>query len=391
MLALLILLPTFAFVPIYFFVLPVLYIVLRNKIERTEPVLGLNYKAIDKNFLIVLLIIVLSFLNKLYHYFDELPVYSLIPYTSAVILTYFISKNLSKKDLVVIVYIIAIEAVIVIVQFGIGVNSFYPSIKNEVVSPELADLMYYRKPFGLSYNSSIIAYKLFVAYLIMDYLKLKGQFYLIIRLVLIISIYFVFNRTVFLVMIVYFGLSMIRLYGPVIEQLLSYRLYRFQVKYVLLGLVVLVGLTAFILIYQDVLMNQLTKGKGKVVELSGREHIWSEFIEFIKVNWGFGNGSVKYYVDHLDSLAHAHNSYLQVISTNGIFISILYFWLIIRNLNKKNLPFIIVILVYSFFQYGVFWGISLMDIILFKLLFFYNNIEVPRLGNESRVNTVEVN
>jgi hypothetical protein len=50
--------------------------------------------------------------------------------------------------------------------------------------------------------------------------------------------------------------------------------------------------------------------------------------------------------------------------------------LIFRNITKKNAIFVLLIIVYSLFQYGIFWGISLLDIIFFQILFFgYSNIE----------------
>ena len=57
-----------------------------------------------------------------------------------------------------------------------------------------------------------------------------------------------------------------------------------------------------------------------------------------------------------------------MVANNGIIISIFYFLLIIKNINRSNLIPVAALLVYSTAQYGVFWGISLMDIILFYFL-----------------------
>jgi len=112
------------------------------------------------------------------------------------------------------------------------------------------------------------------------------------------------------------------------------------------------------------LISQLTRNTGKI-ELTGREYLWADFYLFIQDHLVYGNNSVKLWLDGY----HAHNSYIEVIATNGIFISLLYFVLIYRNIRKSNWVYVIPIMVFSLTQYGFFWGISLMDILFYVILF----------------------
>ena len=78
-----------------------------------------------------------------------------------------------------------------------------------------------------------------------------------------------------------------------------------------------------------------------------------------------GNNSIKLWLDGY----HAHNAYIEVIATNGVFIALLYFTLIYRNIRKSNWVYVIPILIFGLTQYGFFWGISLMDILFYVILF----------------------
>lgn len=376
MVALLILLPTLAFAPIYFFAFPAFYILLRKVNQEGWSYFAVNFQKINKNFLIILLIVLATAINKVVNHYDDLTIFNFLPYTVVIPIAYFIAKHLRKKDLELLVFFIVVEALVVMVQYFLGTNTFFSGLDQINQQTEgRAGLLYYRRPYGLSMNSSVVAYKLFLAYLILDFLKLKQLIHTVFRLLLLVAIYFTFNRTIFLAMAIYFTYSALKVYGPVIDQLLSKRIFKYQVKYILFAAIGLVGLIFIVSLYTDAILNQLTRGKTKSVDLSGRDHIWAGFIDFINNNFFFGNGSEKHYVLHGESMAHAHNSYLQLMATHGIFIALLYIWLVLRNLTKYNFIFILSILIYSSFQYGIFWGISLMDIILFKLLFFYNRKE----------------
>ena len=333
--------------------------------------------------MIIILIVLATVINKLLHWSDELTISQILPYTLAMVLTYFLSSQLNKKDLKLIVWFILIETIVVCFQYFIGINTFFSSLDsfNETLLNN-PNLMYNKRPLGLSENSSIIAYKLLIAYLILDYLKLKNTTYTIVRGILILGIFFTFNRTTFLVFIIYTLLSLIKIYGPVINNLLDHKINLKQLKYLIIGSVSVIIVTTIIFFYFGDIYSQLTRGKSEGVSLSGRDSIWKGFIDFIYENPFFGNGSEKYYFQHNNKLTHAHNSFLEIIATHGIFIFLIYLYLVLRNINYLNVVFIILLIIYSMFQYGIFWGISLMDIILFKLLFF--NTETEKLSEDKK-------
>ncbi|MEX2482969.1 MAG: O-antigen ligase family protein [Brumimicrobium sp.] len=371
MFALLLILPTIAFVPIYFFIFPAIYIVAKKSIEGDFSYLPNNFNKININLLIIVAIIIASSINKWVHWSDKLTILEFLPYTVAILLAYFLAKNLKDKDLKIIVWLIVIEGLVVVTQYFMGINTFIPSLdhfnENIVKNP---DLMYNRRPLGLSLNSSVIAYKLLLAYLILDYLKLRNILHNIFRFILLLGIFFTFNRTIFLVFFVYIGFSMIKIYSPIINNLLVKKIRKNQIKYFVLAIVGIVFLSLIVIFSYEDIYAQLTRGRSDGVDFSGRDNIWKGFTEFISENIFFGNGSEKYYLPRGDKLAHAHNSFLQVWATHGVFILGLYLLLVFRNITRKNLIFVILILVYSCFQYGIFWGTSLIDIILFKILFF---------------------
>jgi O-antigen ligase len=114
--------------------------------------------------------------------------------------------------------------------------------------------------------------------------------------------------------------------------------------------------------FSETIINQFTRNTQKV-DLSGREKIWAQYIDQILSNPWFGNASHKVWFKY-----HAHNSFLQLIATNGIIISIFYFGFIVTHARRNNLIYLAVMMVYSFFQYGIFWGISIIDIVFYVFL-----------------------
>src|SRR5690606_15097111 len=112
-------------------------------------------------------------------------------------------------------------------------------------------------------------------------------------------------------------------------------------------------------------IGQLTRNRSGL-DISGRDHIWAFYVQFISDNILFGNGGYKIY---FQGKMHAHNSYLQLLATNGMVIFLLYLTLILKNIGRQNLFVVITLMVYSTAQYGIFWGISIMDIALFYFLF----------------------
>jgi len=130
--------------------------------------------------------------------------------------------------------------------------------------------------------------------------------------------------------------------------------------------------------FREQIINQFTRSSKKI-DLSSRGEIWLMHINYFLENPLFGNGSYKYFVFHVN-MSHAHNSFLQFLSTNGIIISYFYVLIFVFGINKHNYKVILPIMFVAFFQYILFWGISNEDIFLYMFLF---NSKILNLKNET--------
>jgi hypothetical protein len=59
-----------------------------------------------------------------------------------------------------------------------------------------------------------------------------------------------------------------------------------------------------------------------------------------------------------------------LIVQHGVLIGGLMLAFVAMRLNRYNLPYVLAILVYSMGQYGIFWGVSYVDIVFYFLLGF---------------------
>jgi O-antigen ligase len=115
-------------------------------------------------------------------------------------------------------------------------------------------------------------------------------------------------------------------------------------------------------------------GSTNGINTSGRTLIWANFLQFIEQNLWFGNGSDKLYFKEIDhenkkfKLVHAHNSYLEFLATHGLILSGFFGFILLCLWRRKNSIFIVSILFFSIFQYGIFWGFSLLDLVFTSFL-----------------------
>nr|WP_294858242.1 O-antigen ligase family protein [uncultured Fluviicola sp.] len=118
----------------------------------------------------------------------------------------------------------------------------------------------------------------------------------------------------------------------------------------------------------------------KSVQSSGRKLIWLNYLQFIEKNPLTGNGSEKLYFTAPDKenkktdLIHAHNSFLELLGTNGLFLGLMYLVMIVLWWRRKNFPILAAIIIYSLMQYGIFWGMSFLDVIFVFLVISDANI-----------------
>lgn len=358
-------LPTLAFVPHAAFVIALVYVL----IFRRKKLIA-HFKNISKfpnEFLVLMAIAVFSLINYFvgYVWFN----YEIgFPYPVLLLATYLIAMGMTEKDLKFVFWLAVFEAVVVIAEFAVGTNSFLPTYKSATYSDE--GLLYFSRPMGLSYNSSIVAYKLMIGVFIAEYLQMNSRLYRLAQLLLFAGILLTFSRTIIVVLLVYFAFRYSGVYILGFIKLLKFRISRKLFVFLALFTIVLAGVGLLTVTQIDKISNQFTKGRGNI-EFSGREVIWPQFIDFIKENPISGNHSVKFYADYhgRSNLAHAHNSFLQVLADNGIVIFSLYLLLIGMSVNRGNALLVMAFVVYSLTQYGVFWGISLIDIVFMVILF----------------------
>lgn len=367
MLGIIVFLSTIAYIPHSIFVLgPVYYLIASDKSERTNFV----SKKLTLNTLIISLIVLLSLLNSLLGFTSDSNLSQLFPYTALMFLGYFFAKTLKTSDLKIIIFLISIESIIVIAQHFMGINTFFPELIKETSLPSQIneDLLYYNRALGLSTNSSVAALKFLLGFILIDYLKLNGKLFVAIKTILFVGLFYTFNRTVLAVLIAYLVAGLVLPILEIITDLLEYRIKKKSFLVALFGGLFLILFMLLVIMKIDVIITQITLDKG--MDLSGRDLIWADFIQFIKENLLFGNHSSKYYfADYYSGPIHAHNSFLQIMANHGIIITLLFLLLILVNITKKNVMFVFTLLLYSLFQYGVFWGISITDIVLFIILF----------------------
>jgi len=372
-------LPTLAFVPHEAFALTFLFVLIRY--QKDIIALFADFAKIKRSFILLSAIAVLSIINFFVGYFffeTELD----FPYPVLILATYIIAMVINRKDLEVIFWLSVFEGFVVIAEFASGTNSFIPEYAR--MGSIDTDLLYFSRPMGLSYNSSIVAYKLLIAILIAEHLKRTGWMYRLAQVVLFTGIVLTFSRTIIVVLLIYFALSYATRYIAGISELLQLKI---KIKNFLFLFIFTGFLAAGIylaVVNMGTISNQFTRGRGNI-EFSGREMIWPQFIGFIQEHPFAGNHSVKFYADYhgVPDAAHAHNSFLQILADQGIFIFALYMLFIAMNINKRNIFIVIAFIIYSITQYGIFWGISLIDIVFIAFLLRSSQL-IPTIENNAK-------
>lgn len=345
MLGILLYLPNIYFVPHYCYLLAFIYMYKREK----KPLLPNNMNTvIIFSIVFVSLLIRLLCSSKIDKVSDLLPWFVLIP------VTYYISLHLNKKDLKVLLILAALETVIVVLEFIKGVPSFF--INDEFPATSVF-MLYFNRPYGLGNNSSGIAFTILFSFYILEILKPSINKYARIFLYTLFSIgmLITFNRTAILSFLMFNILLFI-------SKLASSNRKAIAVKLTLIAGVIIIAIQQL-----GVLLTQFTRDSGEV-DLSGRDVLWKMYLDFISEHFLLGNGTFKYLLNINDKIYHAHNSYLQILATSGIFILVLYMIFIFKNINRYNICFLLPILVASLTQNLIFWGISTAEVYLFFFL-----------------------
>ena len=359
--------------PQFTFLLVVLFVLIRDRATILFQCKALfqNPKSASVNTLLIMAILVLSSINYFFGFHETRWSVNTIHFTLLFIPTLIIAQFLRESDIRILLYCIAFECFISCVEFGLGVNTiFFWSPK--FTQFQQNDLLYFSRPFGLSANSSVLAFKAFIGLLLLYTYSFKANTRKTLTIVLLATVIITFARTVSIALIVLFAILSVEYFFSKEK--------RSRTHWFVFGLLLfMVSIASIggIVYYYDVIVAQFTRNTG-TLEMSGREAIWPFFSNFVSEHFWIGNGSVKVWFDKY----HAHNSFLQLLANHGIAIASAYFILIIWNLKRRNAKAIIPILIYSIAQYGIFWGVSLMDIVFFHFLLSYSPTEESNRFNE---------
>lgn len=322
-----------------------------------------------RKYVILILIVVFSILNEFVYILigdtSDISIKYLMPYSLLIIFTVAISEKVDNRFIKWFIFITILEILLGLLELNAGVVSFWALNDKELIE---SGLLYDRKVYGFDSNSSGFAYRVvFSALLYHKYREARIikeiPFYITILIGIIIS----FNRTGILAFSFFIFLCI------------------YRSKYKILLLIPPIFFAIYIVtnpVLWDIVLSQLTRGDtdfSTVNALSERDIVYPFYLQYIKENFFMGYGSFKYFADIMSDgrMFHAHNAYLQTMANNGVPISLLYFGLIVSNINKRNYLYVLPILLMAFFQCLILWGISLPDIIFYKFLFNKNNETKP--------------
>ncbi|MHA7829957.1 MAG: O-antigen ligase family protein [Flagellimonas sp.] len=277
-----------------------------------------------------------------------------------------------KRTLYIVIYLVVFEVFIGVLEYFIGVRSFIPSVREAVAGQNpfgFNGLLYYSRVSGLSSNSSVFAIKIMVSLMMLQFLgprnKKEGFF---LYGFLGVGLLLTFTRSVYVALAAFF--LMIN-YKRIIRAV--FRFLRGKAKWIYFAVIsIFISGIIFLISKLDVLLQQMNRGMKKV-DLSSRDSVFQRFSDFFWDNPLLGNGSYKLWIGINGKVFHAHNVFMQIMTTNGVLIGSMYFLMVLININKYNINYIIPILIISLFQYAIFWGISFVDLFFFSFLFMTQN------------------
>jgi len=288
------------------------------------------------------------------------------------LLAYLSAQTLSDTTLKLLLLFVIFEAIVLIFQVALGVRYFFESQAmylptNVEFQPGQnigdMDLLYFVRPMGLSQSSSIVASKIFLGLLLTYLVPMRRTFKLAIMAFLFAALITSFRRSNIASAAIFF----------VILVLLDIRNNGWRFRHSLLAGALIASAT----LYTTAILVQLTRNFAStineinidllILQLSGRAEIWQETVEFISHHLFFGNFSTRYQI----STGHyPHSSYFSLLSTHGLFVSVLAMSFIIRKLRAKPQCFVLMVplLFNSIFSDDLFWYISVFDIFVLYLL-----------------------
>lgn len=322
-------------------------------------------------FLIVIISLIIGFsvVNRLFHLRIMFQNSDYIPYQLLFIITVLTSLVIRPDDIKIFVIFVVIESLVGIAEYAANVTTFFPNETKEGVFNTSYNLFYYKRVFGLCSNSSTFAIKLLFGIILVDYVAFSKKWKYLSISIMAIAIFCTFNRTVVLSLLFYAALLWYSEFLSFINKILKLKITTKHIIFLCISIVGFTILIIFAIKYQTQIINQFTRSSGKL-DLSNRQVVWKMHMDYFLDHPLFGNGSYKYAVPFIhEAPSHAHNSFIQLLSTNGLLITLLYLTIFIVGISQKNYKIILTIILISFFQHILFWGISNEDIFFYMFLF----------------------
>ena len=333
-------------------------------------------RKINNNFFfyVIIIFICLVCMNRIFgitsnkKIFFENNIKKFIPYQVFYLISFYIASEMKEKEMRILKYFICLEIIIAVIEYFFGIKSLFPIEK----IPTSEKLFYYKNVSGLSNGISALSQKVLILFLIKIWewknRVMKINLKSFIEIILIpIGILVSFNRTVLSVIII--SIIILSICNFTLYLTRPYVKFRIKIFFLCFGIFLLFFIVFAIYhnYIAEKIIYQFTRGFNKI-ELSGREVIWGEAIEFLKNNFLFGNYSYPMRFQYYSGYIHTHNSFLQLLVDNGFIVSVIFILFILRGINLNNVIYLFPIFLYSFFQYGIFWGISLLDVLMYFFL-----------------------
>lgn len=362
---------------------------------------------------LVLLIVAASLVNKIINGND---IISLRDYYSAFYLfplLIIVSKYLGNvKVFKLLIYLTLVEVAVGCIEYGTGTRSFFMDLGKDSYFTDRS-LLYGSRCFGLSGNSSVFGYKVFIALILIEFTQFNKVLSWTLRGGLLIGLLLSFSRAAVVVIILFWGVRL--LYGLFKgykkREVFRTVPFQFNLLMIVLALALNTGLRYQLsrggheaesvfgektiikkedpktsaeihaIEYQQGETDPTKQGWGEKVmmrtegvQTSGRKLIWLNYLNFIEKELIVGNGSDKVMLRSWQNdtaqykLIHAHNSLLMMLAMNGLLITGLYFLFYLFNFRSRNFIPILAIVLYSLLNYGIFWGFSYLDVVFIALL-----------------------
>lgn len=339
---------TFYFAPHALMALGAGLLVLRN---------GIKFQQRD---IIVAVFIIGSLANMLIHSgstgFDGRLSNLAVPLILVTVLT---GRVMPPGGMRLLVLLTCVEVFVGLYEFSSGRIALTASQVAQGYSEFASDssILYQKRVYGLSGNSSEFAQKIFLSIMLVFYTGIVGRLRVALLAILIVGLYITFNRTAIFSTIICLG-GLFAIWASRDARRMP----------IMIGAVIVMSVVVFKAL--EPILLQITRGYGSISYSEiGRLQYLNAAVADLSENPWLGNGSFSWRVfDPFYGVAqHAHNSLAMIFVENGIILAAAMLLFIALGWRKQNTVYILSMIAFSMSQYLFFWNISLADIVLHRL------------------------